>query len=141
MNKLFNRFLINFPKNTVFGWGAKIDKIDTMKVLGISYHKRKYMIFNNKHPYVLKIKYLDIEKNNMHHYSLNGNPSIYITPLTKPNIITFDSSHICDTNYVVISRRFENENTCKHFINDLKLNIDNINNTIDILLSQHYIKK
>ena len=39
MNKLFNRFLINFPKNTVFGWGAKIDKIDTMKVLGISYHK------------------------------------------------------------------------------------------------------
>ena len=61
-NRIFNRFLVNFPNNTVFGWGAKIDKIDTMKVLGISSHKRKYMIFNKNYPYVLKIKYLDGQK-------------------------------------------------------------------------------
>lgn len=141
MNRLFNRFLVNFPNNTVFGWGAKIDKIDTMKVLGISSHKRKYMILNKNYPYVLKIKYLDIQKNNMRYYNVNGNPSIFITPFTYPDVITFDNGHLCDTNYVVISRRFQDKNTCHHFIRDIKLKIDNIDNTIDTSLLHYDIKK
>lgn len=141
MNRIFNRFLINFPNNTVFGWGAKIDKIDTMKVLGISSHKRKYMIFNKNHPYVLKIKYLDIEKNHMQYYNVNGNPSVFITPFTSPDIIVIDDSHLYDINYVVISRRFQDKDTCVNFMNNMKIRIDGIDKNIQAALLDSDIKK
>ncbi len=137
MDKLFNRFFIQFPKNTVFGWGAQIEKIDIMKILATSHHKRRFCACDNEFPYVLKLKYLDLEYGSGQYYSVNGNPSVFNTPFSNPAINSFDSDKSYEKNYVVVSRRFRTEDDCLKFAKDIKLHIDIVGDRIDDSLS-HY---
>ena len=131
MDKILNRFFIQFPKNTVFGWGVKIENIDIMRILATSHHKRRFCICDYGFPYVLKIKYLDLECCSSQYCSVNGNPSVFNTPFSNPEIKDFDNDKSYEKNYVVISRRFKTEDECVKFATDIKLHIDTVGDRID----------
>ena len=137
MDKVFNRFFIQFPRNTVFGWGAQIEKIDIMKIMATSYHKRRFCACDNEFPYVLKLKYLDFQFGNAQYYSINGNPSMFNTPFSNPEVtnLTVDDGYL--KNYVVVSRRFKTEDECIKFNKNIKLHVDIIGDRIDSSLL-HY---
>ena len=139
MNKIFNKFMIEFPKNTVFGWGNKVKRIDTMKILALSYHQRRFSIFNREYPYVVKIKYLDFDKTHNYYYANSCNTSIFHTPFSNPIVDCFDDKIYYENNHFVISRRFKNEIDCVKFAKDIRINIDHVNNKIDTALSIYTI--
>ena len=87
MNRLYNRFMIEFPKNSVFGWGARVNNIDLMKVIASSRHQRRFSIFDRDYPYVVKLKYLDLEYGSGQYYTVNGNPSIFNTPFSTQKLM------------------------------------------------------
>ena len=139
MNRLYNRFMIEFPKNSVFGWGARVNNIDLMKVIASSHHQRRFSIFDRDYPYVVKLKYLDLEYGSGQYYTVNGNPSIFNTPFSKPKVNVFDDAEHYEKNYVVISRRFKSESDCHQFTKNMKLHIDIIGNRVEESISNYHI--
>ena len=143
MNKILNRFFTVMPSNTVYGWGTKINNIDLMRVIATSKHKRKFRLFDTNYPWTVKIKYVDNYRNLNHPQITSGTHNhIFISPFTAPIINHYIDPSPSGTDNIVITYRFKDEVQVDEFINNLKSDIDNINECIeDGLTTSEYMRR
>lgn len=132
MNYILNRFFTKMPSNCIYGWGNKIDKIDLMRVIATSKHKRKLCIMDRKYPWTVKVKYIDNYRNLNHPQITSSSYNyVFINPFTNPIITNYIDQSPSGTDNIVITYRFDNENSASKFINDMNKDIKHINNCIE----------
>ena len=120
------------PSNCVYGWGTKINKIDLMRVIATSKHKRKLCILDKKYPWTVKVKYIDNYRNlNQPQITSGSYNHVFISPFTNPMINHYIDPSPSGTDNIVITYRFDDENSASKFINNMKNDIDSINICIE----------
>jgi hypothetical protein len=128
------------PKNSVYGWGTKLDKIDTMRVIATSHHKRKMVFFDQEYPWSVKVKLLHTPDPNLSYMTTSTHP-IFVSPFTKPTINTQMNIDSLTDNFIVVTYRFKNEVDVHDYITELHSNINSINQKIEIALGNNLYDK
>ena len=126
MASLFaNRFLIHFPKNTVWGWSNhKINPLDLLNVTKYEYYERLFCIINRDYPYTVDIEY----------YNPYNKTNISPVITTGGIGISNNSVHVTKSN---ITRRFQTEDDCKKFISDITAKKALIDKAITNMVDQY----